>query len=349
MKRLPQLWTLIAVLAFLSPQITSALEWQLQGTQERGGGGKDASLKCDGIRLDKVYTIYRVECSSAGFWTTDGDDIKRFNDPQKAVGSPIGPGEFWAYPNLLPSQRSATVTFFLTDNPTGAPIPPGPGDAAIGPRFLGTWVGRTDDGKFREEWEITNNGGTWNVMGNYYRGTEKVGGFKGRSAALSKDTLRFQQVFHRLPDPTWAPINNIEARVDGETLTFQWDTGDATSEVTLRRMHSKNHPVVLPLIGRWGGTTGDGKFREVWQITRSSGYWNVVGTYFKENREMGGFKGQGIKYLDGQLQFQQVFHRLPDPTWARTNNIIASANGDTLNFNWNTGKDSGQVILKRIR
>lgn len=116
-------WGLLLVLLFLLAQGGVAqARWQLQGHQERGEGGKDGTLRCNGIKLEGTASVTRVECSPAGFWITDGQgDVRRYNDPQDAVGTAIGPGTYWVYPNLLPDRRTATVTLFLS--PGGAPAP----------------------------------------------------------------------------------------------------------------------------------------------------------------------------------------------------------------------------------
>lgn len=142
-------------------------QWQLQGHQERGGGGRDATLRCDGIKLEATVTITRVDCSSAGFWITDGQgDVRRYNNPQDAVGMTLGPGTYWAYPNLLPDKRTATVTLFLSPGGTG------PGGTTIGGSSwsVGVLEGETRHPPHQVPWVFHRNGtveapglwtGTW--------------------------------------------------------------------------------------------------------------------------------------------------------------------------------------------
>ncbi len=108
--------------------------WQLQGTQERGMGHRDAVLRCNGVTLDTSFTVYRVECSDAGFWLDGPQGMKRFDNPQAAVGLILGKGEWWVYPNLPPKQSTATVTLFITDGTPPAASPAGmPGTPAAPP------------------------------------------------------------------------------------------------------------------------------------------------------------------------------------------------------------------------
>ena len=87
----------------------------------------------------------------------------------------------------------------------------------------------------------------------------------------------------------------------------------------------------------------DSKFKEVWTISRQGDTWQVRGSYTKGDAKAGGFRGQKVRYARGRLSFQQVFYQLPDPTWAKVNNIVAWAKGDALTFDWNRGRAKWRV------
>lgn len=115
---------LTALLGWCSTLPSAARDWQLQGHQIRGGGGRGAQLRCRGIELPSICLITRVACGPAGFWISDSKGkITRFNDPKSAVGTSVGPGRVWAYPNLSPNRRTATVTLYLRRPGTSSATP----------------------------------------------------------------------------------------------------------------------------------------------------------------------------------------------------------------------------------
>lgn len=103
------------------------------------------------------------------------------------------------------------------------------------------------------------------------------------------------------------------------------------------------------LVGTWTGTSGDGKFTETWTIDHADGAWSVIGEFFSGGQRVGAFNGRIQEYANGTLRFQQVFSLRPDDSWAKVNNVVASAQGDVLTFTWDTGRDQGEVTLARKR
>ncbi|HYJ89748.1 MAG TPA: hypothetical protein VEV84_00435, partial [Pyrinomonadaceae bacterium] len=70
--------------------------------------------------------------------------------------------------------------------------------------------------------------------------------------------------------------------------------------------------------GKWEGTAGDGRFREIWTISGSGTSYTISGEYLdkKTNAKKGGFTASNVKYTDGKLSFHQTFSPKPDPGWA---------------------------------
>lgn len=102
------------------------------------------------------------------------------------------------------------------------------------------------------------------------------------------------------------------------------------------------------LIGRWQGASGSGGFQESWTISRDKGQWGVVGTYTKDGKEAGSFRGKDVRFANGQLSFRQQYVKKPDPSWGDGNLMAATAKGNSLNVTWRAGRQSGKVSFTRV-
>lgn len=82
----------------------------ISGTQIRGRGANGV-LRCTGVRLENPGTIVSARDSGAGFWLqSDTGQFLRFNTAQEALGTPLTPGTWYAYPNLYRDQDEAGVS-----------------------------------------------------------------------------------------------------------------------------------------------------------------------------------------------------------------------------------------------
>ena len=90
----------------------------ISGTQIRGRGANGV-LRCTGVRLENPGTIVSARDSGAGFWLqSDTGQFLRFNTAQEALGTPLTPGTWYAYPNLYRDQDESlrcAIPVFLPD------------------------------------------------------------------------------------------------------------------------------------------------------------------------------------------------------------------------------------------
>lgn len=110
--------------------------------------------------------------------------------------------------------------------------------------FEGTYKGLAGDDQLDERWTITNQDGKWDVVGYYYwnkKGASMgsgrkvgrlAGSFEASNVRMEGGVLKFTQSFDRKPISSWADTTNIEATVDGDTLTFK---NQYVSGVVLKR------------------------------------------------------------------------------------------------------------------
>jgi len=84
----------------------------LYGEQVKGTAGKNAVLKCSGIKFTSSVTINDVTGDNAGFWISNknGVLIINFDTMEEAIGYKLKKGTYYVYPNLRNNQNKATVT-----------------------------------------------------------------------------------------------------------------------------------------------------------------------------------------------------------------------------------------------
>lgn len=81
----------------------------IQGTQQRGAPGRNASLVSTPVRLRKPGVIDSVEGGRAGFWI-EGSRRMSFDTAGQAIGTTLPAGTYQVYPNLPRDAESASVT-----------------------------------------------------------------------------------------------------------------------------------------------------------------------------------------------------------------------------------------------
>ena len=93
---------------------TSYAQTDFSGEQTRGQGS-DATLRCDGIKLDAAMQIVKVSGLNAGFWITDQYNtvLYRCDDMTQGVGVKLNPGIYYVYPNLVEGHGKAYITLTL--------------------------------------------------------------------------------------------------------------------------------------------------------------------------------------------------------------------------------------------
>lgn len=101
----------------------------LSGSQTRGMG-TDGKLRSSGVNLPQGGVVVAVsDAAGAGLWLQGPNgQILRFTPGSKGVGAKLGPGTWYAYPNLPPKANSADCS--VTIKTTGAGV-----DGA----YSGTW------------------------------------------------------------------------------------------------------------------------------------------------------------------------------------------------------------------
>lgn len=102
------------------------------------------------------------------------------------------------------------------------------------------------------------------------------------------------------------------------------------------------------LVGTWEGTSGDGRFREVWIITENSGRWSVTGGFYdkQSGQKTGGFYVENTRFQNGVLSFRMIFAPKPHQEW--TNSVEFSSvtvRGDSLTSKHQYG--GGTLTRKR--
>ena len=102
--------------------------------------------------------------------------------------------------------------------------------------LVGQWAGPSREGNIKEVWTISHGGAVWKVSGKYYSGDTEVGSFTGENVSLKDGKLYFRQIFSSIPVEGWAKIYNIEAKQEGNSLWYKWDTGLEEGEHNLKRV-----------------------------------------------------------------------------------------------------------------
>lgn len=115
MKKVTAIFVAMIFFVFLSSEIISQTV-ELSGSQTRGTAGKNASLSCVPVTINKTMKISEVSGDNAGFWIIKGSVAIAYyykpNDPA-AVGLELKPGTYYVYPNLKQNQNTAKVKLTL--------------------------------------------------------------------------------------------------------------------------------------------------------------------------------------------------------------------------------------------
>lgn len=101
------------------------------------------------------------------------------------------------------------------------------------------------------------------------------------------------------------------------------------------------------LVGEWEDTSGAIGFKECWSIKFANGQWQVSGKFVKGDEVVGQFQAEEITFdpKTGMLCFRQAFNPKPDERWVDSNDIKATAQGDTLKFTVR----GAEATLTRVR
>lgn len=96
--------------------------------------------------------------------------------------------------------------------------------------LVGEWVGTSGDGQFDEVIYITGGNGQYTVSGKWFDKTTKQqrGGFTATNYRFNGGTLYFRQIMSPKPDPRWSDTNELEFRVEGDTLFIKHLYGSST-------------------------------------------------------------------------------------------------------------------------
>jgi hypothetical protein len=105
----------------------------------------------------------------------------------------------------------------------------------------------------------------------------------------------------------------------------------------------------VEFVGVWEGLAGGGTIKEIWSIKRDKEGWTVGAAFFKGSTQVGSSRGKDVKLSDGELTFQIVFDRKPDPTWSDNTTVTATVKEDRLTFAWKNESGSGTVVLLRVK
>ncbi len=95
-------------------------------------------------------------------------------------------------------------------------------------------------------------------------------------------------------------------------------------------------------VGTWEGTSGDGRFREVWTITENNGRWSVTGAFYDKQTggQTGGFYTEKIRFQNKVLSFRMIFAPKPHPSWTDSvefSSVTVSGDNLTARHQYGTG------------
>ncbi len=107
-------------------------------------------------------------------------------------------------------------------------------ESSPGHELIGTWIGTSGKGGFREEWTIKGIDGRFDVGIAYYQGNRKVGWAYG-NGSMTDGKLRFHATVPQPPDPSWATSVDFVASASGDTLTAQWSNQGGSGTVSFTR------------------------------------------------------------------------------------------------------------------
>jgi hypothetical protein len=204
-------------------------------------------------------------------------------------------------------------------------------------KIVGTWERVIEKDDLEETWVIKSTKGKWFVSGSYWkRGKNgEVGNFKGTDITYADGTLTFTQEYFKLPQGR-ENGTKITASVEGDRLDFTAKKGASESKDNMQRAGDASE-----VLGAWTCVTFG--MKEAWTIEKDKkGVLSVRGTFKKDDKEVGSWKGVNVRYFMRTLWFNQEFTKLPTKTWVNGVAIAGVGRGGEFVYGWTNGKLKGK-------
>jgi hypothetical protein len=204
-------------------------------------------------------------------------------------------------------------------------------------KIIGVWERATEKDDLEETWVIKKTKAKWSVSGTFFERGREVGNFKGKDVKYADGTLTFTQDF-KLPKGR-QDGTRITASVEGDRLDLTAKKGKLEVRDNMERAGDAKE-----VLGTWTAVTFG--MKESWTIEKDEkGVLSVRGTFKKDDKEVGSWKGVNVRYFMRTLLFNQEFDKLPTKTWVNGVAIAGVGRGGEFVFLWSNGKQKGKGKL----
>jgi hypothetical protein len=204
-------------------------------------------------------------------------------------------------------------------------------------KIIGVWERQTGKDKdlLEETWVIKKTKDKWSVSGTILNNLGKeVGNFRGKDVKYVDETLTFTQDYFMLPKGRENGVK-ISASAEGDRIDFTITQGKSEAKDNMRRAGDASE-----VLGTWKADTAG--MKEVWTFAKDSkGALSIRGTFTKDGKEVGSWKGISVRYFMRTLKFNQEFDKLP-PAWENGALISGSARDGEFVFTWSVGRNKGK-------
>ena len=218
-----------------------------------------------------------------------------------------------------------------------------PAGRADDEKIIGVWERETEKDELEETWAIKKNkDNKWTVSGSFWKSGKngEVGNFKGKDVKYVDGTLSFTQEYFKLPKGR-ENGTMITASTEGDRLDITAKKGSVETRDNMERAGDANE-----VVGTWSKITLG--MKEVWVIAKDkNGVLSVRGTFSKDGKELGSFKGVNVRYFKHVLCFNQEYIKLPSPNMTNGSAIACVGKGEEMPYIWSKGKEEGKAKLKK--
>jgi hypothetical protein len=204
-------------------------------------------------------------------------------------------------------------------------------------KLIGVWERVTEKDNLEETWVIKKTKDKWSVSGSFWKRDQngEVGNFKGKDVQYADGTLTFTQEYFKVPKGR-ENGTRITASVEGDRLDFTAKKGESETKDNMQRAGDAGE-----VLGTWTAVTFG--MKETWTIEKGKeGVLSARGTFKKDDKEVGSWKGVNVRYFMRTLFFNQQFDKKPTRTWVNGVAIAGVGRGGEIIFVWSNGRQKGK-------
>ncbi len=197
-------WVRPAVILLLLTS-ASAAQVNLSGKQIRGGG-QNARLIGQPVKLARAGFILSAQCNGDGFWIEGPQGVQKFASARQALNYRLAPGTYRVFPNLRPGQQEASVGLQIgTAQAASSSQNLSSGETTSGSRSAPNCQGDPFTGG---SWCSSQGGADWlqRGFGSIYRVDQISIGVAGTDVSTDRSSL---ELLLQAPDGQWVQIDKL--------------------------------------------------------------------------------------------------------------------------------------------